>query len=207
MLKRCARGTFRTPRAHRFRRKTRRLQAPGREKAVRKVVATIVLGAVNLGLVAQPARATETTNPSKWTPPQEKRATKYYEFQGRDPVCAIKLAKKAYPKFSDWSNGRGRKFRRITDEVKKKCAAVESTSAPTATPSSSAPSGAWTPELEDWAWDQFASGALGSAIHADRRCVLDVIEAHWPDPAALTNATQSDSEIVGREIAARCGRG
>jgi hypothetical protein len=36
--------------------------------------------------------------------------------------------------------------------------------------------------------------------------VLDVIEAHWPDPAALTIATQSDSEIVGREIAARCGR-
>ena len=65
---------------------------------------------------------------------------------------------------------------------------------------------AWTPELEDWAWGEFASGALGSTIHADRRCVLDVIETHWPDPAALTIVTQSDSEIVGREIAARCGR-
>jgi hypothetical protein len=171
-------------------------------------VAALALVA-SLGLVAQPASATDATKPAKWTRSQEKQATKYYEFQGRDPVCAIKLAKKAYPKFSDWSNGRGRKFTRLTDEVKKKCAAVETTSPSTAiTPptSSSAPSGAWTPELEDWAWGEFASGALGSAVHADRRCVLDVIEAHWPDPAALTIVTQSDSEIVGREIAARCGR-
>jgi hypothetical protein len=115
-------------------------------------VAALALVA-SLGLVAQPASATDTTKPAKWTRSQEKQATKYYEFQGRDPVCAIKLAKKAYR-----------------------------------------------------AWGEFASGALRSAIHADRHCVLDVIEAHWPDPAALTIVTQSDSEIVGREIAARCGR-
>ena len=173
-----------------------------------KVLAPVVLGAASLALVAQPAGARGTTKPSKWTPSQEEEATKYYQFQGRDPVCAIKLAKKAYPKFSDWSNGKGRKFTRLTDRVKKKCAAVESTSPPTATtpPTTSSSSSAWTPELEDWAWGEFASGALGSAIDADRRCVLDVIETHWPNPAALTIVTQSDSEIVGREIAARCRR-
>jgi hypothetical protein len=171
------------------------------------IVARIALAAAVLGLLAQPASAYGTTKPSKWTPSQEKRATKYYQFQGREPVCAIKLAKNAYPKFSDWSNGRGRKFTRLTAQVKKKCAAVESTSPPTATtPPTSASSSAWTPELEDWAWGQFTSGALGSATHVDRRCVLDVIEAHWPDPAALTIVTQSDSEIVGREIAARCSK-
>jgi hypothetical protein len=73
----------------------------------------------SLALTAQPASATDTTKPAKWTRSQEKQATKYYEFQGRDPVCAIKLAKRAYPKFSDWSNGRGRKFTRLTDRVKK----------------------------------------------------------------------------------------
>ena len=55
------------------------------------------------------------------------------------PRCAIKLAKKAYPKFSDWSNGKGRKFTRLTDRVKKKCAAVESTSPPTGTTRRSTP--------------------------------------------------------------------
>jgi hypothetical protein len=69
---------------------------------VTKVLATIALGAAAVGLVAQSAGAAK---PPKWTPAQEQQATDYYQFVGREPAWAIKLAEKAYPKFREWNKG------------------------------------------------------------------------------------------------------
>lgn len=63
-------------------------------------------------------------------------------------------------------------------------------------------SSSWTPALEEYAWEIFnrASGGMFS----DRRCVLDVIESHFPDPLDLTSVAPSEIQTVALDIAVEC---
>lgn len=166
-----------------------------------KIIAIIVLGAASLGLLAQPAGAAK---PPKWTPTQEAQAREYYAAVGREPACAIKLAKKAYPNFKEWSRGGTRKFDRLRAQVKKKCAAVEPTPIPTVTAAPNTPAATTSPAPDRGQWNAASEELLLGLIRQqsalapyDPQCVLRRIEAHYATPQDYIDATQRrDPEIA-----------
>jgi hypothetical protein len=164
-------------------------------------VAAVAVATASLRLLAQPAGAAK---PPKWTPQQEQQATEYYAAVGRDPACGIKLAKKAYPKFKEWSRGGTRKFDRLRAQVKKKCAAVEPTPIPTVTAATSIPATTTSPAPDRGQWNAGSEELLLGLIKEqpalapyDPQCVLHRIEAHYATPQAYIDATQRrDPEIT-----------